>query len=131
MPKYRVLEMSFIDARLIPAGEEIEFAGDPGPNLEPLDDEAREAQRVYVEVKEPARLKKLAETVGAGGISDQEAFAKALAKANAEANADVIAKQVAEGIAAAFAQFFPNGLNKPPAAPAAAPAAPEAGGDLT
>ncbi|MBS0323579.1 MAG: hypothetical protein JSR19_06975 [Proteobacteria bacterium] len=130
MPKYRVLELSFIDARLVPAGEEIEFAGDPGPNLEPLDDEAREAQRVYLEVKEPARIAKMASDFGTAGIADQEAFAKALAKANAEANADVIAKQVAEGIAAAFAQFFPNGLNKPPAAPVA-PAAPEAGHDLT
>lgn len=130
MPKYRVLELSFIDARLVPAGEEIEYAGDPGPNLEPLDDEAREAQRVYLDVKEPARIAKMASDFGTSGISDQEAFAKALAKANAEANADVIAKQVAEGIAAAFAQFFPNGLNKPPAAPAA-PAAPEAGHDLT
>lgn len=125
MPKYRVLELSFINARLIPAGEEIEFDGDPGPNLEPLDDEAHEAKRVYVEVKEPARIAKMAADVGTSGIGDQEAFIKALAKANAEANADVIAKQVSEGIAAAFAQFFPNGFNKPSVSPT------PAGSDLT
>lgn len=118
MPKYRVLEPSFIEARIIPAGEEIEFFGDPGPNLEPLDDDAREALRVYVEEKEPARRRALSENAGANGIADQEAFIKALSEANAKANAGMVSGQIAEGIAAAFAQFFPNGLNKPSVAPA-------------
>lgn len=119
MPKYRVLEMSFINDRIVQAGEEIEYAGDPDANLEPLDDEGKAIQEHYVNVKEPARRKAMAEQIGSAGIADPEAFARELAKANAE----MIGKQVAEGIAAAFALMFPNGLNKPPASPVTPPAA--------
>lgn len=43
MARYRVLEKSFIDFRLQEPGVEIDFAGKPDGNLEPLDDEARAA----------------------------------------------------------------------------------------
>lgn len=36
MPKYLVLAASFINNTLTKAGAEIEFDGEPGPNLEPV-----------------------------------------------------------------------------------------------
>lgn len=114
MARYRVLELSFIDARLVQPGEEIDYAGDPGPNLEPLDDEAIAARDHYVNVKEPERVRQLAALNSTSAVGDPEAFAQALAKANA----DVIASQVSAGIAQAFANLFPNGLTKAPVDPA-------------
>lgn len=43
MALYRVLAKSFINDQLYEAGAEIEFAGEPGENLEPLDDPAKAA----------------------------------------------------------------------------------------
>lgn len=132
MPKYRVLELSFINERLVQPGEQIEFSGDPGPNLEPLDADAVAARDYYINVKEPERIRKMIEanaTPGSTALANPEEFAKLLAKANAEANAEIISKQISEGIAAAFALMFPNGLNKPPAQPAQPAADP--GADLT
>lgn len=37
MPRYRVLEKSFIGNRLVQAGEEIDYEGEASSNLEPLD----------------------------------------------------------------------------------------------
>ena len=37
MPRYRVLEKSFIGNRLVHAGEEIDYEGEASSNLEPLD----------------------------------------------------------------------------------------------
>ena len=34
--EYRVLETSFINGRLVQAGEKVEFDGKPGANLEPI-----------------------------------------------------------------------------------------------
>lgn len=134
MPKYRVLEMSFINDRIVQAGEEIEYAGDPSDNLEPLCEEGQAAVAAYAE-KEKARIAKLVDQFGpASGqsaIGNMDEFVKQLAQANAEANAAVISKQVSEGIAAAFALFFPQGLNKPPVTPVvAAPEAPAADAPL-
>ncbi len=36
MPRYRVLEKSFIGNRLVQAGEEIDYEGEASSNLEPL-----------------------------------------------------------------------------------------------
>jgi len=127
--RYRVLELSFIDSRLVQPGEEIEYDGHPGDNLQPLNDAAEQALDYYVNVAEPERIRKLIEansTPGTSAFADPAAFAEALAKATAAQGAD-INKQISEGIAAAFALFFPQGLNKPPVQPA--PAAPA--GDLT
>lgn len=38
MAKYRVLEKSFINNRLVDEGTEIEFDGEAGPNLELVDE---------------------------------------------------------------------------------------------
>ncbi|ENC2022864.1 hypothetical protein ABKE32_000490 [Escherichia albertii] len=40
-PKYRVLEKSFIDGKLIEPREEIVFLGTPGSKLDPLNDAAK------------------------------------------------------------------------------------------
>lgn len=44
MAKYRVLEQSFIDNKIVEAGTEIEYDGFPGPNLRALDSDARAAE---------------------------------------------------------------------------------------
>lgn len=43
MARYKVKAKSFIDDRLVEEGTEIEYAGEPGENLEPLDDAANAA----------------------------------------------------------------------------------------
>lgn len=43
MPKYRVLEQSFINNVLVNLGDVIEFDGVPGSNLEPIDKAAKAA----------------------------------------------------------------------------------------
>lgn len=47
MPKYRVLERSYINGRLTEPGATVEFSGNAGPNLEPIDDAAKKAQAAY------------------------------------------------------------------------------------
>lgn len=44
MARYRVTQNSFINGHLVTAGEEVDYAGIPGFNLDPLDDEARAAK---------------------------------------------------------------------------------------
>lgn len=64
MPKFKVLERSFIGDRVYEAGDEVEFSGLPGPNLEPLDKagevKAEEAKKVDAEAAD--RLHAAAET---------------------------------------------------------------------
>lgn len=43
MPKYRVLEPSFINNALVKEGDIVEFDGIPGSNLEPIDKAAKSA----------------------------------------------------------------------------------------
>lgn len=45
MPRYRVLETSFIADRIYEAGAELNYGELPGSNLEPLDGAARKAQK--------------------------------------------------------------------------------------
>lgn len=44
MAKYRVTQNSFINGHFVTVGEEVDYAGIPGFNLEPLDDEAHAAK---------------------------------------------------------------------------------------
>jgi hypothetical protein len=87
MPRYRVLEKSFIIDRIVEAGEEVEYDGWPGHNLEPLDAAAREKKREYDEEINPARIAKLrAENPTPGGV-EQENLAKLIGEAVALAMA--------------------------------------------
>lgn len=43
MPKYRVLEKSFINNAIAAEGDIVDFDGKPGPNLEPVDKPAQAA----------------------------------------------------------------------------------------
>jgi hypothetical protein len=87
MPRYRVLEKSFIIDRIVEAGEEVEYGGWPGHNLEPLDAAAREKKREYDEEINPARIAKLrAENPTPGGV-EQEHLAKLIGEAVALAMA--------------------------------------------
>lgn len=61
MARYRVLERSYINDRLVEAGEEVEFDGLPAHNLEPLDKAAKAAaaKAPRVEDAAPGELKEL------------------------------------------------------------------------
>jgi len=50
MPRYRVKEISFINNTLCQAGEEVDYAGDPGANLEALDKGASAAVKAAAQV---------------------------------------------------------------------------------
>lgn len=41
MARYRVLETSFLHGRILKEGDEVEYDGEPGPNLEPVDKPAQ------------------------------------------------------------------------------------------
>ena len=41
MPKYRVLQQSFIGGKLVEEGDEVEYDHGPGHNLEPICAEAK------------------------------------------------------------------------------------------
>ena len=49
MARYKVKSKSFIDDRIVEAGTEIEFDGEPGENLEPVDDAAKAAVEAAAE----------------------------------------------------------------------------------
>lgn len=57
MPQYKLLAMSHIARKpgdmpeLLPAGTEIEFGGNPGTNLEPMDDAGAARQEAYFKSK--------------------------------------------------------------------------------
>ncbi len=118
MPKYRVLEQSFIDAKVMFPGEEIEYDGLPAENLEPLDDEGKAKYQEYL-VTNAARVTKMIEQnrdSPTGGIADTAAFFKALQDQRAQDQAE-LPGLVAQAVAAALAASFPNGLHKPAVAP--------------
>lgn len=114
MTKYLVLATSFIDAKMVQPGEEIEYAGLPAENLQPLDDEGRAKYQEYLASNEARVAKMIAENrdPGAGGIADPAAFFEALQKQRAQDQADMPAL-VAQAVAAALANAFPNGMHKP------------------
>lgn len=56
MPRYLVLQRSFIDFRLVEPGAEIEYSGKPDSNLEPLDDDAKSAAAARVDELEVQRV---------------------------------------------------------------------------
>ena len=53
MPRYRVLEKSFIGNRLVQAGEEIDYEGEASSNLEPLDTPVGEPAKEPAEAGKP------------------------------------------------------------------------------
>lgn len=61
MARYRATERSFIDNRLVEAGEEVEYEGIPSANLEPLDKPAKAAaaKAPRAEEAQPGELKDL------------------------------------------------------------------------
>jgi hypothetical protein len=56
MPRYRVLELSFINDCLREAEEEVEYDGLPGSNLQPLDAAARKAAKAAEEITDAQAL---------------------------------------------------------------------------
>lgn len=55
MPRYRVLEKSFIGNRLVHAGEEIDYEGEASSNLEPLDTPVGEPAEEPAEAGKPGK----------------------------------------------------------------------------
>lgn len=57
MARYRVLEKSFIGAVIVLTGAEIDYDGKPDANLEPLDDDAKDAAAARAAELADARVK--------------------------------------------------------------------------
>jgi BMFP domain-containing protein YqiC len=55
MPKYRALETSFISGRIVKEGEEVDYDGEPGPNLEPADDLAKKVIAKFAKTPTPVQ----------------------------------------------------------------------------
>jgi len=84
MPKYRVLAESFIDNHRRMPGAEIEFAGLPSDNLEPVDDEGKARAAEAKAVRRQGLEQMVADFKPVAGV-DPAAFASAVAKAVADA----------------------------------------------
>lgn len=71
MPKYEVVERSFIDGRVFMPGDKIDFDGVPARNLKPLDEKGKAAQGKLKETvaKDAKRLAVVAD----GGEPDDAA----------------------------------------------------------
>lgn len=126
MPKYVVLEPSYLPigpgeispgvpqpSRIFQAGEEIDYDGLPGRNLQAIDDEGKVKQAEYNDSLEKLRSDRLRDFPPESQAA-AEAFAKMLAEERAK-DKDAMAATVATAVAQALAQAFPNGFNKPPA----------------
>lgn len=114
MPRYRVLQQSFVDAKVVFEGEEIEYDGLPAENLEPLDDAGRAKYQEYLD-SNAARVAKMIEQnreSPTGGIADSAKFFQALQETREQDRADM-ATMISKGIADALSVAFPNGMQKP------------------
>ena len=87
MPKYRVKELSLLGNELFQAGAEVEFAGLPAENLEPLCDEGRAKYQEYLD-SNAKRIRLMREQNSESGIGDMDTFVKAIVVAMAAAKAE-------------------------------------------
>jgi hypothetical protein len=112
MPKYLVLEKSYINNRIYEAGEEVSYDGLPSANLKPLDDEGK-GKAVEYEVSNAERVKKLVATFEATPGIDAAAIAAAVAEGLKQAmvaSAENQAAFSAEAISAAVAEGIKQGM---------------------
>lgn len=68
VPRYKTLQGTFIEPEYVKEGTLIEFDGEPGPHLEPLNEAAREMMNAYFKAHPEATLtplEQLPATVGA------------------------------------------------------------------
>lgn len=91
MPKYEVLEKSFIDNHLVDVGTVIDFDGLPGRNLKPLDAEG-EAKVVEAEKAAHDAMQALIANTRALGQADPNDFATAVAAAVGAQMAQIVAE---------------------------------------
>jgi hypothetical protein len=112
MPKYRVLEKSYINNRIHEEGDEIEYDGLPSSNLQPLDSAGKEKAAEY-EVTNAERVQKLMATFEATPGVDAAAIAAAVAEGLKQAmlaSAENQAAFSAEAISAAVAEGIKQGM---------------------
>mgnify|MGYP000001570768 FL=1 len=91
MPKYEVLEKSFIDNHIVEVGAVIEFDGLPGRNLKPLDAEG-EAKAIEAEKAAEKAMQALIANTRALGQADPNDFAATVASAVAAQMAQIVAE---------------------------------------
>lgn len=79
MPKYKVLQKSFIGNRIVEEGEIVDYDGEPSENLEPVDKAAKKAAASVdadaTAAEEAARLAAAANTGSPDGVVDADATA--------------------------------------------------------
>jgi hypothetical protein len=91
MPKYEVLEKSFIDNHIVEAGTVVDFDGLPGRNLKPMDAEG-EAKMVEAEKAAEKAMQELIANTRNLGQADPNDFATAVATAVASQMAHIVAE---------------------------------------
>jgi hypothetical protein len=87
MPRYKVLEKSYINNRIVEAGEEVDYDGLPSGNLEPLDKAGQKAAAEY----ETSNAERVATMIAQNAPTPS-------------VDAQAIAAAVAEGVATGLAQ---------------------------
>lgn len=112
--RYRVLRLSHIHNNLWPEGSEVEYDGEPGTALEPLNDAAKLAKvaekrkgrsaSVVVNVPSPAAVHQVVEELksdGTGAVSEdltllRQQYEDLLGKKPGNKTAETLAKEIAE-----------------------------------
>lgn len=72
MARYKVISEFFYHDQMQKVGTEIEFDGEPGENLEPIDDEAKARATAALERREKKRLALTGAASLAGGLSAEQ-----------------------------------------------------------
>lgn len=79
MPKYRVLQKSFIGNRIVEEGEEVDYDGEPSDNLGPIDKAAKKVvDSIDADAAAAESAKRLADAANTGrpdGVVDADAAA--------------------------------------------------------
>lgn len=113
--RYRVMRLSHIHNNLWPEGSEVEYDGEPGTALEPLNDAAKLAKEiaekrkgrsasVVVNVPSPTAVHQIVEEVksdGTGAVSEdltllRQQYEDLLGKKPGNKTAETLAKEIAE-----------------------------------
>ena len=115
IPRFKLLEKSFIDGALLDEGTEIEFSGIPGSRLEPLNDAAKLAKEIAEKRKGKSAVSVVNAPVsvavqpvveelksdGTGAVSEdltllRQKYEDLLGKKPGNKTAETLAKEIAE-----------------------------------
>jgi hypothetical protein len=98
MPRYKVLQRSFIGGRICEPGEEVVTDVLPGPNLQPLD---KEGEKLALSLSDERKRREEERKAREDAAKHSQRVVEALAPALAATLADAVSKAITAGNKAA------------------------------